>query len=231
MAELRAALVEAATSLSSPPAPAMKRARSAETLAAPSTPTSPTLSLRQETAAAGRGKDLVAPPRSRRGLLFLGVAALVVVAAGNTGVRRQASRLLARAGAPQRPATVRVNFSSDPDGAIVSRSDGSVLGVTPLSTEIPYSDRPVDYRVHKEGYASKVSSFVPNLPSPVFVLLEKIEQRQAAPSAPPAAAPSLADILSPAHLGGLRRGRHHSRAARPSVPMDDGDDVMPPSTE
>ena len=230
MAEFREALLEASASLSPHPAPAMERPRSAETLATPSTPTPPTLALGQNMAKAG-GSHGLAPPRSRRGLVFLGVVAVLVVAAANTGVRRQANRLLAHTAAPKRPATVRVNFSSDPDGAIVSRSDGSVLGVTPLSTEIPYSDAPVDYHVHKDGYAPKVSSFVPNLPSPVFVLLEKIEPPEAAPSAPPAPEPSLADVLPPARLGVIRRGRHLTRSPRPIVPIDDGDDVLPPSTE
>jgi hypothetical protein len=81
------------------------------------------------------------------------------------------------------------------------------------------------------GYAPKVSSFVPNLPAPVFVLLERIEQPEVALSPPRAAEPSLADVLPAAHVGVMRRGRHHQRAARPYEPVDDGDDVMPPSTE
>ena len=91
----------------------------------------------------------VRPRRSRRGIALSwgAAAALALVAIANGGVRGQATQLLARTAAPKRPATVRVNFSSDPAGATVSRSDGAVLGVTPLSAEIPYSDKPVDYRL------------------------------------------------------------------------------------
>ena len=42
---------------------------------------------------------------------------------------------------------VRVNFNSDPQGASVVGSDGVVLGKTPLSTEIPYGNAPVGYRM------------------------------------------------------------------------------------
>ena len=213
MAEFREALLDAATSLSPQPPLATERDRAAQT------------------SAGGKRNGLVLP-MSRAGLFFLGVAALAVVVVANSGVRRQATRLLPHAAAPKRPATVRVNFSSDPDGAIVSRSDGSVLGVTPLSTEIPYSDTPVDFRVLKDGYAPKVSSLVPNLPAPVFVLLERIERPDVARSAPQAAEPSLTDVLPPARVRVVQRSRHHHLPARPREPIiDDGDDVMPPSTE
>ena len=76
--------------------------------------------------------------------------------------------------APKKAATVLVNFSSDPDGATVSGRDGSVLGVTPFSTQVPFREVPVEVVVHRDGYLTKVSSFVPNLPLPVFATLEKI---------------------------------------------------------
>jgi serine/threonine protein kinase len=200
-----------------------------------STPMPSELTFQQHLGEVGEVGDL-RPSRSRGGLLFLGAAAaLTVVALSNGGVRGQASQLFARSAAPKRPTTVRVNFSSDPAGATVSRNDGAVLGVTPLSAEIPYSDRPVDYRLQKEGYTPKVSSFIPNLPSPVFVLLERIE----GPAPPPAArsvAPTLPDrplseAPSPARVKAAREGRHRLSAERRRDLLDDGDDVMPPSTE
>ena len=44
------------------------------------------------------------------------------------------------------PSAVRINFNSDPDGAIVMRNDGKTLGLTPLSIEVPYSDSAVEYQ-------------------------------------------------------------------------------------
>ena len=242
MAEFREVLLSTESALSPPP-PAVEREPSGPLHAAGFIP-APEASLDhphlpQLVGEVGEPVDR-RPARSRRGLLFLGAAAaLALVAVANGGVRGQATQLFARTAAPKRPATVRVNFSSDPAGATVSRSDGSVLGVTPLSAEIPYSDTPVDYRLSRDGYSSKVASFVPNLPSPVFVLLERSEQ----PAPPPAAAiaassvaPSITPRLlnavpSPARARASRERPHRLSAERLHDLIDDGDDVMPPSTQ
>ena len=79
--------------------------------------------------------------------------------------------------APTTPATVRVNFTSDPNGALIVRADtGKELGETPLSTEIPYSDTAVEFVFKKDGYESKVAFVVPNLPSPLFATLQPVAQ-------------------------------------------------------
>ena len=242
MAEFREVLLSTESALAPPPAPVVER----DLERAPSGPlplgaavSTPAFSSAQHVGEVGEAVD-IRPRRSRGGLLVLGAAgALAVVALANGGVRGQAIQLLARTAAPKRPATVRVNFSSDPAGASVSRSDGAVLGVTPLSVQIPYSDKPVDYRLQKDGYSAKVSSFVPNLPSPVFVLLERLP-----PPAPPPAAPSavtsaaptvaarpLADVPTPAHARASRESRQRLSAERYRDLVDDGDDVMPPSTQ
>ena len=246
MAEFRQVLLSTESALSPPPAPVGERdlgrapSGSVALGAALSAPEPPAFTFQQHVGEIGEA-SAVRPRRSRGGLLFLGAAAaLAVVALANGGVRGQATQPLARGAAPNRPATVRVNFSSDPAGATVSNDDGAVLGVTPLSAEIPYGDSPVDYRLQKEGYVAKVSSFVPNLPSPVFVLLERIE-----PPAPPAvvapadapgvasglAARPLTGVLSPARARAARESRHRLSAQRLRDLVDDGDDVMPPSTQ
>ena len=243
MAEFREVLLSTESALSPPPAarrlPSRSRPRPSPGQSQP------------------RVQLFTAPGRGRRGLgiaahaverswsappaaATAALAGVVALRSRNGGVRGHATQLLARTAAPKRPATVRVNFSSDPTGAIVSRSDGAVLGVTPLSVEIPYSDTPVDYRLDKEGYASKVSSFVPNLPSPVFVLLERIRPagargcRRRAPlrrRRPPSAARPLAGVAAPARARASRESRHRLSAERLRDLVDDGDDVMPPSTQ
>jgi serine/threonine protein kinase len=70
------------------------------------------------------------------------------------------------------PTSVRVNFTSDPPGATVVRDDGLELGVTPLSTQVPYSDESVKFVLRKEGYDDKPLLFVPNLPAPLFAALQ-----------------------------------------------------------
>ena len=178
-------------------------------------------------------------PKRNRGRLVvagLAIAAALGLALTNVGLHRRAAQVLAAAAASaaptpakKTPATVRVNFSSDPDGALVSRSDGAVLGVTPLSTEVAYGDTPVEYVVHKDGYVPKVTSIVPNLPSPIFAVLQKIEPPELVDSHPTetAAGEPRAAETRPAHS---RHAHHASTAAQPSAPTADGDDVMAPST-
>jgi hypothetical protein len=241
MAEFREVLLSTESALTPPPAPVSERNLERDPSgplrldAATPMPAPPAFTFQQHVGEIGEAID-VRPRRSRGGLLVLGgAAALAVLALANGGLRGQATRLFARSAAPTRPANVRVNFSSDPAGATVSSSDGSLLGVTPLSVEIPYSDRPVDYRLQKEGYVSKVSSLVPNLPSPVFVLLERVLPPSPPPVTPPAAPTladrPLADVPSAAHTRASREGRRRLSAERLRDLVDDGDDVMPPSTQ
>jgi serine/threonine protein kinase len=240
MEELREALLSTESALSPPPAASV----SEPVALVVSRPESQESSVHHLGEVGEPGSLRRASSRRRGGLLVAGAAALAVLAVlvvGASGVRGHAGRLLAGTAGPKRPATVRVNFGSDPTGAIVSRSDGAVMGVTPLSLEIAYSDTPVEYRLYKQGYAPKVSSFVPNLPSPVFVLLERAPQ----PVAPPVTAsavsmspdgPNVAERPpagdpAPARARAARESRHRLTAERPRYLIDDGDDVMPPSTQ
>jgi hypothetical protein len=76
---------------------------------------------------------------------------------------------------------VRINFMSDPDGATVTRVDsGSVLGTTPLSLEVPYSDSAVEFVLRKAGYEDKPMIIVPNLPAPMFASLRPLGDDPAA---------------------------------------------------
>jgi len=209
MTELREALLalargesESALALAAlPPAPA-------------ATTTPPSLDLR--------------PGADRRVSLLLGTAAFAFVAVANLGLRQRTATPVMAASRPTKPATVLVNFSSDPNGATVSRRDGSVLGVTPFATQIPYRDVPVEYVIHKHGYVSKVSSFVPNLPLPVFAVLERI------PDPPTLAAPAAAgDAVADAKgtTATQPRAHHHARPRTlVAAPPLDGDDIMKPST-
>jgi serine/threonine protein kinase len=174
------------------------------------------------------------PKRNRGGLVFLGVASLVGIAVVGMHGRGAGAQLVATAKAAVRPSTIRVNFSSDPDGATISRTDGSVLGVTPLSIDVPYSDKPTDFRVSKDGYTAKISSIVPNLPLPVFALLEKnAEPAPVAAPAPPVGDPPITVVpaatrtIATAHA---TRHRHHSStASSEGDDADDGDGVLAPS--
>jgi serine/threonine-protein kinase len=119
-------------------------------------------------------------PKTNRKLL-LGIAAAVatvaLVTAFTRAPRRDAGRPVAAAPAPgprsangseRRPTTVRINFSSDPDGATVLRAlDGWELGRTPLSVEVPYSDTSVEFKLRRAGYEDKSVIIVPNLPTPI----------------------------------------------------------------
>jgi hypothetical protein len=125
---------------------------------------------------------------------------------------------------PTRPATVRVNFNSDPDGAMVATGDGKTLGLTPLSIEVPYSDSAVEYVFKKQGYEVKTMYIVPNLPSPVFATMQEIEPRPAtAIAAEPARKPAAPAVATPGREP-RRRAPSSNGKAKP-----DEDEVLEPS--
>ncbi len=228
---LRAALPTARTqmSLAVPSAPKTKIERPA----APSAPSSPSSTFRHT---AGEVVDDVGlkPKRNRGGLVLLGAAVLVGIVAVSLRGRGAGAELVATARAAVRPSTVRVNFSSDPDGATVSRVDGSVVGVTPLSIDVPYSDKAVEFRIGKDGYAGKISSIVPNLPLPVFALLEKNpEPVPTAALAGPVEDPPIPEPPSttPATERATHHHRHQSGMASSTDSDDEGDSdgVLAPS--
>jgi hypothetical protein len=94
--------------------------------------------------------------------------------------------------------TVRVNFNSDSNGATVVRADGTVLGVTPLSTDVPYGNTALAYVIRMDGYHPRTTSIVPNQPSPIFAVLQANEP---APSVEPEPAESTAAIADASMIG------------------------------
>ena len=164
-------------------------------------------------------------PRKKGGVLvfYAGVACLaaaaVVTFVSRGGGNKQP---LPTTPVALHPSAVRINFNSDPDGAIVMRADGKTLGLTPLSIEVPYSDSAVEFQFRKVGFEKKTVYVVPNLPSPLFATLRKIETpppETAAAGAAPCAAPGRAagERRSGQRPAGeaaaaLRRRRRHARA-------------------
>jgi len=131
-------------------------------------------------------------PRRKNGMLafyagILCVAGAVVVVVVNRGGGNK-QQPLPTAPVALHPSAVRINFNSDPDGAIVLRGDGKTLGLTPLSIEVPYSDSAVEFQFRKVGFEKKTVYVVPNLPSPLFATMHKLETPPApTPATPPAA--------------------------------------------
>jgi hypothetical protein len=137
----------------------------------------------------GRGElieNLIPKRRSSQAILFFGIAAFVGAAVVLFGPRREPRHQLPQATLPLHPSSVRVNFNSDPDGAVITRGDGKTLGLTPLSIEVPYSDSAVEFIFKKSGFESKTMYVVPNLPSPMFATLRRIEIEPDAGAAVPA---------------------------------------------
>jgi len=152
------------------------------------------------------------------------------VAAAAEAVSRPATlRLKAAAEAFSRPATVRLNFNSDPVGATVVRLDGLVLGVTPLSTEVPYADVAIEYVVQKEGFLSKTVAVVPNLPSPIYAVLERasLADPPLFVRPEPASAPISGAEPRPRRAA---RTAHHRPSSAPAVAPDE-DETLAPSTD
>ncbi len=216
MADLRDALLELEATLTTPPVVVSR-----------TTPIS-----RPSVMLAGTGElidsgALPRPRRKHRGLLLAGAAALAMAAVANLGFRRASVPVAAAtpdpaaARAPRNPETVRVNFSSDPVGATVLRKDGSVLGTTPVSTDVAYSETPVDVVIVKSGFAPKTLSFVPNMPIPVVAVLRK----EAVP-APVAAARAPAPRTRAPRAAVAARPAHRASGAD----IDHDDDVLAPTT-
>jgi serine/threonine protein kinase len=125
----------------------------------------------------GRGElienidNIIRTKHGSRLVLVLGLASATVAIVFAVSGRRDTHRPLPSASQPLHPATIRVNFNSDPDGAVVVRADGKTLGLTPLSIEVAYSDSAVEFQFKKQGYEPKTMYVVPNLPSPLFATL------------------------------------------------------------
>jgi hypothetical protein len=107
----------------------------------------------------------------------MAAAALLIALIGRSVHAPERARVVADgtanpAAAVRHPDTVRINFGSDPDGATVTRErDGTELGSTPLSVEIPYGNSPERFVLRKPGFDTKTLVVVPNLPVPLFASL------------------------------------------------------------
>jgi len=167
-------------------------------------------------------EDLTPQRKTSRALLFAAMACVTgAVVAMATQSRHDARPPAPVAALPSRPATVRVNFNSDPDGAMISTGDGKTLGLTPLSIEVPYSDSAVEYIFKKQGFETKTMYIVPNLPSPLFATMQEIEAPAVAP-APAAHKPTPSSTSS----------SHHAKSASASQngkAKPDEDEVLEPS--
>ncbi len=180
----------------------------------------------------GRGElienidNLIRTKRGSRLVLLGGVASLAIAGFALFGRRSEPRRPTSVASAPLHPATIRVNFNSDPDGAVITRADGKALGLTPLSIEIAYSDSAVEFQFKKAGYETKTMYIVPNLPSPLFATLRRIEPEQAAAEAGPAADKQQAASAA----GASRARRQRAQTPTPNRPAaTDEDGVLEPS--
>src|SRR5665213_1353190 len=129
----------------------------------------------------GRGElinnidNLIRTKPGSRLVLLVGIVSLTIAAFALLRPHRDTRRPIPVATVPVHPATVRVNFNSDPDGAVVARADGQTLGLTPLSIEVAYSDSAVEFLFKKAGYEPKTMYVVPNLPSPMFASLRRAD--------------------------------------------------------
>ncbi|HEY6477105.1 MAG TPA: serine/threonine-protein kinase [Polyangia bacterium] len=183
----------------------------------------------------GRGElienidNLIRTKQGSRVVLFIGVTCAGLAGFLLFGHHNDIRRPIPAASLPLHPATVRVNFNSDPDGAVVVRADGKTLGLTPLSIEITYSDSAVEFQFKKAGYEPKTMYVVPNLPSPLFATL-----RHADIEPPPVegAGGTNGERGAAPSTGRSHRSRASAPAAAPQPqhpPKEDEDGVLEPS--
>ncbi|MDB4982976.1 MAG: serine/threonine protein kinase, partial [Myxococcales bacterium] len=191
------------------------------------------------------GADLgeLRPKRARGRGVVLSVLALAALALVGAKFRRQAGRMVVTALSPKQPTTIRVNFSSDPDGARVTSADGTVLGVTPLSTDVPFGNVGLTYVLSKKGYLPKTLASVPNLAAPLFAVLVRDPRAEVvvAPELVPAAnaegaaePPAESELATPEPIArhpspawqAVRALRHRTRAFNRVVDDEAIDDSM-----
>jgi serine/threonine protein kinase len=175
--------------------------------------------------------DLTPKRKTSRALLFVALSSVVgaIVAMATSHHSPPPPPVAAL---PSRPSTVRVNFNSDPDGALITTADGKTLGLTPLSVEVPYSDSAVEYTFKKQGFEHKTMYIVPNLPSPLFATMQAVEIKAAAPVAPAVAAPAAKKATSSSSSSSS--SSHHSHSSAPQQAPSgkakpDDDEVLEPS--
>jgi serine/threonine protein kinase len=176
-----------------------------------------------------------------RTLLVLGTLTAALVA--GVKYRHQTTRFLDNAAviaaAARKPAWVRVNVNSDPEGATVDRLDGTLLGTTPLATDIPYGEGTIGYVIHKDGYLPKTTSLIPNVPSAIFEVLQRDDPAPLSVVATPVVGPSSVDadveVTPPPpikQLAAKRSVHFHPRVlaeAPPSPTEPEHNEVMSPT--
>jgi serine/threonine protein kinase len=164
--------------------------------------------------------------RPSRGFAVAGTAALAGMALAAGLAYGTAVRFTRRAPATQPARAVSLSFSSDPAGAVVIAPDGTTLGRTPLSIQVPRQDVPVSYELQKAGFEPKSVSLIPNVSSSLFPVLTRERHAEAQASSPPyiddGPPPARRDVSTSRH----RRGTRPASLLRND---EDEDGVLAPS--
>jgi serine/threonine-protein kinase len=71
------------------------------------------------------------------------------------------------------PARVKLSFASSPAGAAVAGADGTPLGVTPFSIEVPRSDRRQTFTFAKPGWQSAIYEATPDRDVAALIELQR----------------------------------------------------------
>jgi eukaryotic-like serine/threonine-protein kinase len=182
--------------------------------------------------------DELVPARNRsRSVILVSTAVLGGLALAASLTYGHAAELV-RAGVTPvlaRAKTVSVSFSSDPDGATVLASNGTTLGKTPLSIDIPSTNAPVEYTFRKPGFQTKTMSLIPSVSSPLFALMQADEPLAATETTPTTPTTPTTDDDPPLSRRAAAALRHeHRHHAHASIVLDDdtdsdGDGVLAPS--
>jgi len=169
--------------------------------------------------------------RPGRAVAVGGAAALAGMALA-AGLTYGAAFRFTRAAGSASPRVVSLSFSSDPAGATVVASDGTMLGTTPLSVQVARKDAPVVYEFQKAGFEPKTMSLIPNVSSSFFTLLSA-ERHAEAPASSPTTPTYVDDDPPAAKRMVVSTSRRHRDAKSVTSTMlrndDDEDGVLAPS--
>jgi hypothetical protein len=179
---------------------------------------------RVTTLSGASGQVSALPPKSGKAGLFAVAAVLLAAGAGGAfyflrgghqptvvGSRPDVTEPRAAEPAAQKPEMVTITISSEPSGAKVIRTDGEVVGLTPVDLKLKRGDPSFDVQLRRQGYKPQIRSVTPNVSKEVVVPLvpDGTTPEVKAAAAAPAPKPKV-------------------KAVRKKVPTGNDLDLMPP---
>ena len=183
------------------------------------------------TTLSGASGEVSGGPARSKVPLFAGLGAVAVALAvgavmmkGKSGATPGADVTPAAVVAPpavKDPDPVRITIDSRPQGARITRADGTVIGVTPFIYQAKPHETDFDVKLEADGYKPERQTIIPDKSRELMFGLSKLDQVAPPPVAPVVTAP-------PAPAPSRVRPQPAHRVRRPASGSSDPNDVLKP---